>query len=94
MTKFFSENTPLFTKITIFLPKINEYVKLFCLSQAPSTSSHMPRNEGVTLHGSLKKIHDKVILIFHKDDGIVKHFIWSQICMSVPMISYIYVNGR
>jgi hypothetical protein len=39
MTKFFSENTPLFTKITIFLPKMTEYVKLFCLSQAPSTSS-------------------------------------------------------
>ena len=38
----------------------NEYVELFYLSQAPSTSSH------ATLHGSWKKVHDKVFLFFDK----------------------------
>ncbi len=41
-------------------------MKFFCLSQAPSTSFHMPRNEGATSHGSWEKVHDKVFFIFNK----------------------------
>ena len=43
-----------FSQKNTFLPKSNEYVKLFDLSQASSTSSH------ATLHDSWKKVHDKV----------------------------------
>ena len=57
---FFLEILHLSKKNATFLPKSNEYVKLFYLSQAPNTSSH------ATLHGSWKKVHDNVFKYFDK----------------------------
>jgi hypothetical protein len=50
----FCVNIPFFHKNYNILPKITEYIKFF-LSQVPSISFHMPRNEGATLHGSWEK---------------------------------------
>ena len=43
-------------KIINILYKNHEYMKLFCFPQALSICTYMPRNEGATLHGSLKNV--------------------------------------